>query len=222
VLLLLRVSPLRLEPSRAGLARLCQSRQLCVVYFCLLGLPLMMTGCGTRSPGSQGSLGDSADTTPVQIRGHHAPVPQYLRTSFSLFRAAPTGTPHHLMATFRQPQDLAWDQARRLAGTPDRIWAVPMDRQLCLVEQGSQGSVTRTCTSGANAISHGLFTASLIDPSIPALGYRRTVVGIVPDRVSKVEVRTPGAPRVRVPVRHGTFVLQDDATAAPGRIRLVD
>jgi hypothetical protein len=205
-----------------GSALWCRSRSSTLTGLLALGALLTLTGCATGHRGAQAERTANVVATTSAQTSRSAPLPRPLRLNFSIFRSVPTLTPHPLTTT-RQPQDVNWSQARRLTGAPTPIWAVPMAQQLCFLELANHGAVTRTCTTIANAISHGLFTVSLIDPSIPAFGFRRTVVGIVRDQVTEVEIETPSANGVRVPVHDdGMFLLQDDATAAPSGIRLID
>lgn len=146
---------------------------------------------------------------------------QPLHSAFSLFRSQPDPVPNQLVAVAQQ-KGTDWASAQQLKGVSRPIWAVPKARELCLIEPLANGAISRTCTSIKVAVTQGLFTASLADPSLPSKGSRREVVGIVRDGVSAVKVITPQAPVARVPVRSGVFILRDNAKASPGRIVLLD
>lgn len=78
-----------------------------------------------------------------------------------------------------------------------------------------------TCTRTQRALSHGIFIASLRDPSMHGPGPRREIVGLAPDKTRVVHLITPNFKTVVVDVNRGVFVHQDNIPASPGSVTLI-
>ena len=139
--------------------------------------------------------------------------------SFSLFRSPPTGLPFSI-STRLSPSSVgvSWALARELR---KNIWAAPANDHICLLKRGPDQAIAVTCTRTARALSHGIYMASLRDPSMQEPGPGRQIVGLTPDNTSQVRLRTPGYPTVAVKVDHGVFVQRDNIPASPRTVTLL-
>lgn len=127
------------------------------------------------------------------------------------------------MTTLRSPTYGAkWNLAQLLdTGTRLRIWVLPANKAVCLVEEQLHGATGVTCTFIEQAIKHGIVTASLSNGK-PALSQaHRVVVGVAPDKVPKVRVETPGSKAATIRVVQNTFVLRDAAKEPPESVELL-
>jgi hypothetical protein len=146
------------------------------------------------------------------------------RAHFAILRSRPERLPRSVTTTLRHPTYGAnWRLAQKLdTGTQTRVWMLPANGSVCLVEQQhGNAAVGVTCTAVSHALEHGVVTASLAEGASGLSPTRRLVVGVAPDRVPKVRIRTPGAGSAVVRVTHNTFVLRDWIGEPPESVELL-
>lgn len=188
-------------------------------------------GCGndadqdTSSVATRGVNGSFRDS--ASRRTDSLPIVQHLsrsqRQNFAPLRTPPERLPKSVMATLRRPTYGAnWSFAQRLnTGAKTRVWALPANGAICLIDEQSSGAVGVTCTPVSTALRHGITSASL-DGGTSGLSYaRRFVVGLVPDNVPKVRIETPGFGSATVRVAQNTFALRDSVSEPPESIELL-
>jgi uncharacterized membrane protein len=111
-----------------------------------------------------------------------------------------------------------WTLAQRLpVNIRTRMWVVPANGYLCLVSQQKAQIVGTTCDTNERTLSHGVATTFLSDESMGARRTRRIVVGVAPDRVRFVVVRTQRSVAT-VPVVGNVFVLRDASAVPPDNL----
>jgi hypothetical protein len=98
-------------------------------------------------------------------------------------------------------------------------WLLPGRKHLCIVslESGSQ-TVGTICETTATAIRHGIATVGISARSLPHR--KRTIVGVVPNNIKEVLVRTDGATSTAT-LRHEIFTLEDVLLEPPEDIMLL-
>lgn len=144
-------------------------------------------------------------------------MPAELRRNFSLFRSPAKGLPFAFRQRLGSPFGASWTLAQPLR---KHVWAVPARKYLCLTEQRPGGDIALGCTQTKQALSHGIFIASLVDPSIKKPGRRRAIIGLAPDCARAVELITPNFRTITVGVRRGVFAHSDNIPASPQTVEL--
>jgi len=136
--------------------------------------------------------------------------------TFSVFEQGRTGLPTALERSLPPaPSGIRWTEAHRLLGIGPKVWAFLGGDKLCLLEQASAVSITVVCTGWQRASEHGIFIASVRDPSMSHSGPAREVIGLAPDSAAVVRLITPGFKAVTVPVDRNVFVRRDEVPASP-------
>jgi hypothetical protein len=143
--------------------------------------------------------------------------------SFAVLRGDPTGLPTKIRQQLGRPilGTNEWLAQRLSEDTPRRVWVVPGNGNLCLVDQPPSGGLGTACTTTANALRHGITSTFLVEAQQGGSRGGRTIVGLAPDPAREVRVHTPGFPPVTVPVRHNVFTLSDGVTEPPETIEMV-
>ena len=99
---------------------------------------------------------------------------------------------------------------------------LPAYGSVCLVDhQKGDTTAAVTCTSVAQALKHGVVTASIAEKTSIFSRARRFIVGVVPNHVSKVRVKTSGDGSAVVRVVRNTFVLRDSVSRPPESVELL-
>jgi hypothetical protein len=211
-----------------GMHRAAGHARYAVVTMLLASMPL--NGCGQDHPSGDASKNSAGRNGAVVMRANtqdSAGVIQHLsglqKAHFAFLRSVPEGLPPAVEATLRQPAYGAnWRLAQQLKVMGrGRIWVLPARESICLVTEELRGAIGLTCTAVTEAVRHGLFSASLsrVEPARPYP--QRLVVGIVSDKVHRVQVETPGfKPRI-VDVVRNTFVLRDSIMRPPESLKLL-
>jgi hypothetical protein len=177
----------------------------------------------TVAPRASGAGGYPAGKRPSD----RLPVVQQLsrsqRANFGIFRTPSERLPNAVRRTLRHPDYGAnWNLAQRLAITSQiPVWVLPANGAICLVEEQRNGAIGVTCTPMAQALKHGVVTASIASGKPPLSLTRRIVVGVVPDNVPRVRVKTPSFGTVAVPARSNTFILRDPVSDPPESVELL-
>lgn len=148
-------------------------------------------------------------------RGVGVPISRH----FHVFRLDTPGLPWLLAQQLGPPPfEAKWSRAREVRKD---LWALPARERVCLVQQQSGGSIGVACTRIRQALSHGIFIASLKDPSMRTPGPQREIVGLIPDGVREVRIITPGHRTVTATVSRNLFVQRDNIPASPQTVTLL-
>lgn len=149
---------------------------------------------------------------------HEQPLTS-LGHAFHIFRSAPEALPLNVVGRVRHSgssKDLA--DVQRLPGTHAAEWAFADDKLLCLLSLESRGGLASSCTLIRRAVRRGVFLTLLLK----ARGrLRRRTVGLAPDGVTEVELRTPGFPSRTVSVDGNVFQVDDGIPEPPEEIGLL-
>lgn len=138
---------------------------------------------------------------------------------FRVFSLDTTGLPWLLAQRLGPPPfEADWSQAREVRGG---LWALPARERVCLIQQQPKGAIGIACTPIRQVLSHGIFIASLKDPSMREPGLQREIFGLVPDGVHGVRVITPDHRAVTATVTRNLFVQRDNIPAAPQTLTLI-
>ena len=165
----------------------------------LVALLFTLTACGNQQ-----------DT-----RATYVPISDHVR----IFRLDAAGLPEPLAKKLSPaPSGVNWSLEQLIE---EDVWAVPARDRVCIVQQESQGAISVTCTRPNRVISHGIFVASLKDPSMHGPGPRREIVGLAPDGTHRVRLITSGHKTVTIPVRRNVFVQRDNIPASPQTVTLL-
>lgn len=147
-------------------------------------------------------------------------LPRRLQTNFSIFRSPVEGLPMGIRQILRSPvYGSNWALAQRLRST-GRVWALAGRAHLCLLTQQQKEYVGQFCSTITRSITHGVFTASLFEPSRYAPSGRRLVIGLVPDGTRTVLIHTPGFASVSAVVKENVFIWRDLVPENPQSISL--
>ena len=146
-------------------------------------------------------------------------LPNLITDNFSLFRSPSSSLPFSLMTHLGSSSLGAYlPFAQRLHMG---AWVVPEVERVCLIKQKKDGAVTAACARIERVLSHGIFVASLKDPSMRGSGPRRKIIGLAPDRTHAVRLITPNFTDVTVDVSRGVFVHRDNIPASPQSVTLI-
>ena len=132
---------------------------------------------------------------------------------FRILRQPADGLPPSLSKQLHPaPFGAKWSLSRKVH---EDLWAVPTGRHICLVRSQAGGAVSVVCAPNQRALSHGIFIASLQDPSMKGPGPRRKIIGVAPDKAPAVRLITPNFRTVTVRVHRNVFVQRDNIPASP-------
>jgi hypothetical protein len=137
---------------------------------------------------------------------------------FSLLQGKPERLPSQLEDELRGV-GAAGALAQRLPIITSQYWAVPAHGRLCLVESADSGSGNFACSQLARVRREGTFIAS-VPSGAPGASKFRTVVGLVPDGVTRVRIYASGGRPISVKVSENVFALRDEGRAFPESIKL--
>lgn len=173
--------------------------------------------------GVQSSCGRNEGERPPELQPAARQLSHLLRENFAIMQTTPEPLPSSVKTTLRRPVNGSnWRLAQLLdTDTRARVWAVPADETICLVDEQDGGAIGVACTSDAWASEHGVFTAALKAGSYSSSESRRFVVGLAPDAAPRVRVHTPGIEPTLVSVAANTFTLRDAAPRPPESIELL-
>lgn len=131
---------------------------------------------------------------------------------FALLRGRPEPLPRALRRVLRKPSFGGnWNLAQRLPTREGAYWIVPGSGHLCIVHRIPEDQSAATiCMTTAQTLGHGIAEVTIASGS-------RTIVGMAPDRVAEVLVRTRGVTERSV-VEHGVFVLHGEGSDPPDAI----
>jgi hypothetical protein len=187
-----------------------RGRRVCVGLLAAGTLAVWGCGCGKESPESDSGMSAEVERDVGQRRLHVAPL--------SLMRGRPeplSGSLAEEVARFGGIPSLA----QRLPLPTQRAWAFPGRGSLCLAAI-TAASPSIACTRLKRVLKGGMFIAS-----VPAKGVGvspiRSVVGLVPNGVSRVRILASGAHPRTVPVEENVFALRDEGRAVPESIEFV-
>jgi hypothetical protein len=138
---------------------------------------------------------------------------------FSLLRTEPESLPPKLASEIEAIEGIE-DLAQRLPVVTPQLWAVPGPERICLVEGVDQGAGNFACSRLARVRRDGMFIAS-VPSDAPESSRIRTVIGLVPDGVTRVSIRASGVRAQFVPVMDNVFALRDHGRAFPESIDLI-
>jgi hypothetical protein len=161
-----------------------------------------VAGCGDAGDGGGQAAGPSKRSAAASEGARE------LRAAFRPLRSAPERLPKWLRRQLaRLDDEFEARNAQTVGSGGGRYWLIPKGGEACLFEVRQVGAIGQTCTSAANAVSHGFSITSIRPLGERGAGpFKRRVFGVVPDWVRHVWVRTRG--RVaEPPVRRGTFNL---------------
>lgn len=156
--------------------------------------------------------------------GQSQEVPSSARTKtpvkgFSLLHTDPEQLPPQLVDELRGIGAMG-NLSQRLPIVTPQIWVVPASGRLCLVESADSGSGNFACSQPARVRREGTFMAS-VPSGAPGASKFRTVVGLVPDGVSRVRIHASGGRPISVRVSENVFALRDEGRAFPESIELI-
>jgi len=141
---------------------------------------------------------------------------QVLRDRYALFRSSPELPPVAIRNAISSEQRRT---QRLVLSNPQSVWAFPSGQSVCLVTQDDpHGPVGSACSSLKRVIHRGIFIATISGASEERVN--RLVVGLAPDWVSTVAIRTPGYGEARVRVVESVFVLRDTSSVPPETLSL--
>ncbi|HEX5929783.1 MAG TPA: hypothetical protein VFY48_10360 [Solirubrobacterales bacterium] len=162
----------------------------------------------------------SSDTEPGEGSAHREGPEIDLRDQLAIFRSPAEKLPADIRRILRRPRHATdWYAAQRLPTQTWRVWAVPGKTVLCLLDQEHRYSaVGETCSPLATALSRGLLASFLWEHQDRT---DRVVVGLVPNHVQKVVLKTRGYPDVIAPVRGNIYALEDRVPEPPERAQLI-
>ncbi|MDX6635536.1 MAG: hypothetical protein QOF06_1739 [Solirubrobacterales bacterium] len=170
-----------------------------------------------------GSLGcGGGDSAPATRKDSAAPSPtreQGEVKGFSLLRSEPEQLPSQLVDELRGIGTMG-NLAQRLPIVTPQFWVVPAHGRLCLVESADRGSGNFACSQLFRVLREGTFIAS-VPSGAPGASRFRTVVGLVPDGVTRVRIHASKARPISVRVTENVFALRDEGRAFPESIELV-
>ncbi len=178
----------------------------------LLGvIGLLLSGCGTQTPQD-----DQAVVVPSKERKDVGPSGL---KHFALFHGSPEPVPTAL-ETQLPPIGGLWNMSQRIMAFPVEAWAVPGQGRLCLVTRKGREAPSVACARLTRVLEAGMFIAS-VPASDPQASSFRSVIGLVPNGVSKVRIHAGDAHPKTVPVVENVFALRDHGRAFPESIDLV-
>lgn len=189
-------------------------RRVGLVLALFLVLSLGSAGCGgERTVALHSTRFDGRPRSKPVSKWHVAQVPRSLMANYSLFRRPPDGIPQRVwQAAHGSFRAMRWSQAHRLrTSSPDDYWLVPGGRIVCIlaVTPGSS-SIGAVCAPIRQALRHGVAYTSL-DVS----DRERNIVGVAPQGVRRVTIRSrQSSADVRVH-QFGLFTLSDTGLEAP-------
>lgn len=206
---------------------------MCPDFHLAWRLGLVAVGLALASPlggcDEDGAGRGASSPSPARQAGHRpAPPPalpgatpvirhaaQDQTENFALLRQEPEPLPLSIRRILRQPEFGAnWALARRLPLKLGRtFWLVPGRDVLCLVYPQSAHNVATACAPTDVALKHGVVAVSLRDAG-PVAPAQRLIVGVVPDGVRRVVVRTGSIASSAAIARH-TFVIRDTVNRPP-------
>jgi hypothetical protein len=110
--------------------------------------------------------------------------------------------------------------AQRLSiDTSDKVWAVPGNGIICILDYDVHQAVGLTCDSNENAVAHGVIMTRIADGDPMGSAVKRVMFGIVPDGVRAAYIHT-GATVAAVPVTGNVFFRQDSVPKPPDRVSI--
>jgi hypothetical protein len=188
-------------------------RRAAVGLLCVLSTTVLCA-CG-NNPAAKQRTSVAASGDPPQ-----PPIPHEVRNAFAPFRSSPEPLPAAVARMLRgQPSAVNARAAQRLRA-PDgvTVWAVASAHTICLVSQTAvDAPVSQTCTATSRALTNGVFFTTLsANGAAPAT--TRLVMGLVPDQVRRVRIRTAGAASAFASVTSNTFALSDHVNQPAERI----
>jgi hypothetical protein len=202
-------------------------------YFYLAVLLLsvgLQSGCDGTPPNENATAPYASGTPEHSFRERPSDLLPVIRrlsrpesANFGIFHSTPEGLPHSVRETLRRPSYGAnWNLAQRLAiASRIPVWVLPANAAICLIEEQRGGAIGVTCTPTGRVVRHGIVTASLAGGKPPPSLTRRTVVGVVPDHIPKVRVKTRSFGATVVQVRSNTFILRDSVSDPPESVELL-
>jgi hypothetical protein len=177
----------------------------------------LATGAGSTFHGNREGR-DSAGreelgTLPIEV------VEAAQRSHFELFRLPPTGLPLNVVRILAQPTfGMNWALAQPvLTGLSRQVWVVPGRRHVCLVELRAPEDLGSSCTKTEQALTEGV-AVTLLDEAKGGVSVQRDIVGIAPDGVRSVIIRSPGYPPTQARVVKNVFTLSDHVPGPPETI----
>jgi hypothetical protein len=192
----------------------------------------LQLGCGSSVSEEASRISPHVSKNSADFAGQPAsdsvPVIPWLSNSqkknFAILGASPEQLPQSVRVTLRHPTYGAnWRLAQRLS-TGDqniRVWMLPAHESVCLVEQQEgEGAIGVTCTSIAQALKYGVVTSSFTEGTSISPAHR-FIVGVAPDGVPRVRIKTPGFGSTAVRVTQNTFVLRDSVREPPESVELL-
>ena len=113
-----------------------------------------------------------------------------------------------------------WSKVRLLpSGKHLRVWAVPGNGVICLINSQTPPLVGTVCTNDHVAQHHGVYTTFLAEGDGQGTT-NRLIVGITPKDVDRVQIRT-GATVKTSKVSEGRFIVRDNSNMPPDEVTLV-
>lgn len=174
------------------------------------------------SPSSRAANPPKAKRRARALQHENLDALRSLRQHFAIFTTLPEYPSEDIAGAAAQTGlQLTKGIAQRLLGSSQEVWAIPGPKSVCMfIQESINGPVGSSCSENQHAIKVGLFIASLSSTS-PSQGPSRLVVGLVPDGVQQVAVRTPGFEDSTVAVVDNTFTLRDRIAGPPEALEML-